>query len=659
MNVTELARKLKVPTKELLEKLPELGFDIGKKAIKIDSRLIDKITKSWVDHKRKERMIADEEKVTEVRLDDQQEEKKLEKTVAIPYSIIVREFAEKLNLPVNKLMVELMKNGIMGNLNQAIDFDTATIIGEDLGYKVTKITDKEIEEKTSARQEQKLKDIIDNQKNKATRPPVVVVMGHVDHGKTKLLDAFRETNVIDTESGGITQHIGAYQAKIKDRLITFLDTPGHEAFKTMRSRGSKIADVAIIVVAADDGLQPQTIEVITLCQKENLPFIIAINKIDKDNADPERVKKELSDINLVPEDWGGKTVCMLISAKQKKNLAELLEMVLLIADMEELKSNPDALAAGTIIEAHKDRNEGPVATVLVQTGTLRVGDTIAVGTVTGKIKAMRDEFNKEVTAAPPAKPVKILGLKETPAVGDVLEAIDDPKLLKQRMKDSKRNRTTANSHDSFADQGSDDENAIPTLPIILKADVVGSQEAIIESLMKLNTAKAQVKIIKRGLGNITENDILEAQAAKAMLIGFHVKTAKSAETLAMESDVTIHSYEIIYKLLEDVAPALNKIKAQETLRVQLGELKVLAIFKSDKHSMIIGGEIIKGKVQADKAIKITRDGEFVDLGTIKELQCNKEIVTEAVEGQQCGITYQGRPVIQVDDILEVYQETTE
>ncbi|MFH1668205.1 MAG: translation initiation factor IF-2 [Candidatus Komeilibacteria bacterium] len=659
MNVTELARKLKIPTKELLEKLPELGFDIGKKAIKIDSRLIDKITKAWVDHKRKERMIAEEEKVTEVRLDDQPEEKKLEKTVAIPHSIIVREFAEKLNLPVNKLMVELMKNGIMGNLNQAIDFDTATIIGEDLGYKVTKITDEEIEEKTSAKQEQKLKDIIDNQKNKADRPPVVVVMGHVDHGKTKLLDAFRETNVIDTESGGITQHIGAYQAKIKDRLITFLDTPGHEAFKTMRSRGSKIADVAIIVVAADDGLQPQTIEVITLCQKENLPFIIAINKIDKDNADPERVKKELSDINLVPEDWGGKTVCMLISAKQKKNLAELLEMVLLIADMEELKSNPDALAAGTIIEAHKDRNEGPVATVLVQTGTLKVGDTIAVGTVTGKIKAMRDEFNKEVTAAPPAKPVKILGLKETPAVGDVLEVISDPKILKQKLKDSKRNKATNNTHDSFADQGSDDENAIPTLPIILKADVVGSQEAIIESLMKLNTAKAQVKIIKRGLGNITENDILEAQAAKAMLIGFHVKTAKSAETLAMENDVIIHNYEIIYKLLEDIEPALNKIKAQETLRVQLGELKVLAIFKSDKHSMIIGGEIIKGKVQSDKAIKITRNGEFIDLGTIKELQCNKEIVAEAVEGQQCGITYQGRPVIQVDDILEVYQETTE
>lgn len=662
MNVTELARQLKIPTKELLEKLPELGFDIGKKAIKVDNHIVDKITKAWVDHKRKEKMVADEENITEVRLDDKkEEEKKLDKNVSIPETIIVREFAEKLEIPVNRLMVELMKNGIMGNLNQAIDFDTATIIGEDLGFKVLKISDEDIENESSAKQEQKLKEIIDNQKNKADRPPVVVVMGHVDHGKTRLLDAFRKTNIIDSESGGITQHIGAYQTKIKDRLITFLDTPGHEAFKTMRSRGSKIADVAIVIVAADDGLQPQTIEVITLCQRENLPFIIAINKIDKDNADIERVKKELADINLVPEDWGGKTICVPISAKKNENLETLLEMVLLIADMEELKSNPDALAAGTIIEAHKDKNEGPVATVLVQTGTLRVGDTIIVGSVAGKIKAMRDEFNEDVQKALPAKPVKILGLKETPAVGDILETINDPKLLKQKLKESKRNKVVATTQANIISKKNenDDSDDIPTLPIILKTDVVGSQEAIIESLVKLNTAKAQIKIIKKGLGNINDKDVLDAKSAKARLIGFHVKIAKSAESLALDEKVSIYNYEIIYKLLEDMEPELDKIKAQETLRVQLGEMKVLAIFKSEKNSMIVGGAVIKGKVQSDTTIKITRDGEFIDLGIIKELQCNKEIVTEAVEGQQCGITYKGRPVIQVDDILEFYQEKTE
>ncbi len=660
MNVSELARRLKVPTKELLEKLPELGFDIGKRAIKVDDRLVDKIIHAWADNRRKQQMKIESEKITEVKLGDKDGEKKeLEKSIKIPNTIIVRELADKMAIPVNRLMVELMKNGIMGNLNQAIDFDTATIIGEDLGFKVEHLSDEEQDQTKVEKQDQKIKDIIREKAGKADRPPVVVVMGHVDHGKTKLLDALRETNIIDTESGGITQHIGAYQARLNDRLITFLDTPGHEAFKAMRSRGSKIADVAIVIVAADDGLQPQTIESITLCQNEGIPFIIAINKIDKEDADEERIKKELSEINLLPEDWGGKTTCIPISAKQKKNLDTLLEMVLLIADMEELKADASGQAAGTIIEAHKDKNEGPVATLLVQTGTLKVGDSVIVGHVIGKIKAIKDEFNINLENAGPSKPVRILGLKEAPEVGDVLEVENDSKQLKKKQKEQIHNKPIRSLSAATVQSGNDDEDdKVPTLPIILKTDVVGSQEAIIEALEKLSTDKAKVKIIKAGLGNITDVDVMTAINAKAFLAGFHVKSAKSAELQAMDNNLEIKTYEIIYNLIDDVTAALEKIKIQEQLRVQLGEMEALAIFKTGKNFMVVGGKVTKGKVLNNSLVKIIRDDEIVDFGTITELQSNKEEVKEVMAGQECGVKYEGRGIVQVGDKLEFFQEET-
>ncbi|MBL7022222.1 translation initiation factor IF-2 [Patescibacteria group bacterium] len=660
MNVSELARRLKVPTKELLEKLPELGFDIGKRAIKVDDRLVDKIIHAWADNRRKQQMKIESEKITEVKLGDKDGEKKeLEKSIKIPNNIIVRELADKMAIPVNRLMVELMKNGIMGNLNQAIDFDTATIIGEDLGFKVEHLSDEEQDQTKVEKQDQKIKDIIKEKAGKADRPPVVVVMGHVDHGKTKLLDALRETNIIDTESGGITQHIGAYQARLNDRLITFLDTPGHEAFKAMRSRGSKIADVAIVIVAADDGLQPQTIESITLCQNEGIPFIIAINKIDKEDADEERIKKELSEINLLPEDWGGKTTCIPISAKQKTNLDTLLEMVLLIADMEELKADPKGQAAGTIIEAHKDKNEGPVATLLVQTGTLKVGDSVIVGHVVGKIKAIKDEFNKNLENAGPSKPVRILGLKEAPEVGDVLEVENDSKQLKKKQKEQIHNKPIRSLSAATIQSGNDDnEDKVPTLPIILKTDVVGSQEAIIEALEKLSTDKAKVKIIKAGLGNITDVDVMAAINAKAFLVGFHVKSAKSAELQAMDNNLEIKTYEIIYNLIDDVTAALEKIKIQEQLRVQLGEMEALAIFKTGKNFMVVGGKVTKGKVLNNSLVKIIRNDEIVDFGTITELQSNKEEVKEVMTGQECGVKYEGRGIVQVGDKLEFFQEET-
>lgn len=656
MNVTELARRLKVPTNELLEKLPELGFAIGKRAIKVDDRLVSKITMAWSDFKRKEKMAADEANVTEIRLDAKKADQKLDKIIKIGDTIIIRDLADTMKLPISKLMVELMKNGIMATLNQAIDFETAVIIGEDLGFKVERINNEDLENSQYAQQESKIKDIIKERSGTATRPPVVIVMGHVDHGKTKLLDSLRETNVVAQEAGGITQHIGAYQVRLRDRLITFLDTPGHEAFKAMRSRGSKIADVAIIVVAADDGLQPQTIEVITLCQRENIPFIIAINKVDKEEADIERVKKELSEINLIPEDWGGKTICVPISAKEKTNLDHLLEMVLLLADLSELKADEDGSAAGTIVEAHKNKNEGPVATVLVQTGILRVGDSIIVGPIVGKVKAIKDEYGHELTEAGPSKPVKILGLKETPIIGDILEVIADQKMIKQKQKESKYQKNISTNTHVASSGDSDKESLIPTLPLILKTDVMGSQEAIIEALQKLNSGQAQVKIIKKGLGYITDVDVLDAENSKAMLVGFNSKPQKSAEQAALDKKIKIRLYSIIYNLLDDVKLELDKIKAQQTLRIEMGEIKVLAVFKSARDHMIIGGEVIKGKVQANTKIKLTRKEEIIDFGTLEELQSNKMIVNEVVSGQQCGLKYKGRPLVQAGDILEVYQE---
>lgn len=660
MNVTELARRLKIPTKDLLTKLPDLGFDIGKRAIKVDDRLVDKIIQAWAEYKRKEKLESEAASITEIKLGDKKEkDNQLDKSVKIPATVIIREFAEMMNIPVNKLMVELMKNGIMATLNQPIDFETATIIGEDLGFKVEKITEEGVDQTQLSEQVKKLKDIIKEKNAGEKRPPVVVVMGHVDHGKTKLLDALRKTNVIDQESGGITQHIGAYQIKLNNRLITFLDTPGHEAFKAMRSRGSKIADVAIIVIAADDGIKPQTIETITLCQAEKLPFVIAINKIDKEQADQEKVKKELSEINLVPEDWGGKTICIPISAKQKQNLDNLLEMVLLIADMEDLKADPSGLAAGTIIEAHKDKNEGPVATVLIQTGTLNQGDQVIVGSVIGKIKAIKDEHNNDLKEAAPSKPVKILGLKATPQVGDILEVVNDPKLLKQKQKEYKYKQVVPQSVAKVSSNEDEKETKIPTLPIILRSDVMGSQEAIVEALEKLNTDKVQIKFIKKSLGNITDVDVMETTNAKALLVGFHVKAIKSAEQLAVDKNVDIKIYDVIYKLIEDVAEKMDKIKTQETLRVQLGEMEVLALFKTTKNSIIVGGKVTKGKIIPNTMVKITRQGDIIDFGRISELQCNKEEVSEAVVGQECGIKYEGRPAIQVGDILEIFEEKTE
>lgn len=655
MNVSSLARQLKVTTNELLEKLPELGFHIGARSIKVNDNLVPKIIDAWKKAEKKQALQARLSQVTEIRDKDQKNQDIKTKEISIGDTVVVKDMAEMMNLPVAKLMGELMKNGIMVSLNEKIDFDTAMIIAEDLGFKTKKI---EATDTTEISQREKLNALLSKRHGKDQRPPVVVVMGHVDHGKTKLLDAIRETNVVDSEAGGITQHIGAYQVEVKNRMITFLDTPGHEAFKAMRSRGGQIADVAVLVVAADDGLKPQTLESISVIQKEKLPFVVAINKIDKEDADIEKVKQELSNLNLAPEDWGGKVICQPISAKFKKNINELLDMILLVADMEDLKSDSHGQAVGTVIESRMEASEGPVATVLVQAGTLNVGDMFVVGSVPGKIKILKDWKGKQVIKATPGMPVKILGLKQLPEVGEILEEITDKKEFKNKLKNIS-SRTSPSIAKSSGKNQEDEDSPVKTLNLIIKSDVLGSAEAIEESLRKLETDEVKIKVLKKGLGQITEAEVLNAEATGAILIGFHIKENKNIISLAQEKKVTILYFDIIYKLLEDIQKRLSETRGRKTIHKLLGTMKVLAIFKTTKEGMIVGGKVVSGKVTKSAKIKVLKNDQVEAIGTIVNLQSAKEQVSEVVMGSEAGIEYRGEPIIAVGDTLEFFEESYE
>ena len=655
MNVTELARQLKVPTSEFLEILPELGFDIGAKAIKIDDGLIDKIKVAYKSYQKKIKFKEDEAEVEEIKISDKKIIKeKVEKIIEIGNTIVVKELAEKMELPINKVMTELMNNGVMVSLNSDIDFETAAIISEDLGFSIKKVSDDKKELENEKEKVKKLKKLLSADKDSEIKIPVVVVMGHVDHGKTKLLDTIRKANIIDTEAGNITQHIGAYKAKAGKKEVTFLDTPGHEAFKAMRSRGTKIADVGIIVVAADEGLKPQTLESIELAQKEKLPFIIAINKIDKENADVEKVKKELSEINLTPEDWGGKTICVEISAKKEINIDNLLEMVNLVAEMENLQADANRKAVGTIIESHIDQNQGPVASVLVQTGTLKLGDDFISGSTYGKVKAMIDHLGNNLNEAGPSTPIRILGFKNTPEIGDIFNADIADKEIKELKK--KGNKNNVNKTNFQTPKSDEEEENTKSINLILKTDVIGSQEAIIESLEKIKHEEIKIKIVKKGLGSINDKDVIDAETTNSTILGFHVSADANAELLAKEKEVTIKNYKIIYKLLEDIEEKINKIATVKIVREQVGELKVLAVFKTLTTKVIFGGKVIKGKMIKDAVAKVIRNQEAMAIGQISNLQSGKENVTEVVEGQECGLEFDGDPIIKEGDLIEVYKE---
>jgi len=653
MNITELARRLKIPTQQLKEELPRLGFDIGQRAIKIDDAVASKVIALW--NKRKQYDQSADYVVVEKKL-GRTEAGSLTKEVALPPRLSPRSFAELLGLPVTAVMAELFKNGVMAAINQEIDFETASIIAQDFGYQTKPAAAQtEIIEQAGV---EDLKELLKEteQDKLQPKPPVVVVMGHVDHGKTTLLDTIRSTNVAGGESGAITQHIGAYQVETKGRKITFLDTPGHEAFSAMRSRGGRLADVAIIVVAADDGLQPQTLEAVEIAQKEKLPFLIAINKVDRETADIEKVKKSLAEINLLPEDWGGQTICVPISAKKKQGIAELLEMVLLLADLEKLQANPARPAVGTVIEAKLDKGEGPVATVLVQAGTLKIGDNLIAGQVGGKVKGMRDFTGQPVTQATPAMPVRVLGLKRVPQAGDIFRVTTDDSEVREVLRHTTKFQRLPQPDSVIATSESEEQSAAVSLNIILKTDVLGSREALLSSFKELSAPEVRVKVIKTALGSINEADVLQAEGSHAIVLGFNVPVQPAAVSLAGHKKVFVKTYKVIYDLLDEVKKQLTGLLKPELVRSQLGTVTVIKIFRQGKSEQIVGVRVIEGVVKAQTKARLKQGTEENAVFELKEVRLGKEVVGEVGQGGECGILLVGRVLLAVGDNLEIYHE---
>lgn len=664
MNITELARQVSVPTQKLREILPQIGFDIGAKAIKVDDKTAEKIIKKFNDPKIKNKFL--EEKEIQGFIANDKESEKADsasgavRKIKIGETIIVKNLAEAMNMPINKLVLELIKNGVMASLNQSIDFDTASIIASDFGFEVEKddgLCEIDWEKET----EERAKYFADIKENLSARPPVVVVMGHVDHGKTKLLDAIRETNVVDSEAGGITQHIGAYQVEKNNQLITFIDTPGHEAFSTMRSRGAQVADIAILIVAADDGVQPQTIEALSHIKSAGLPFIVAINKIDKPGVNIDKVKAGLAELNLTPEDWGGKTITAEVSAKERINIDGLLDMLLLVYEMEKenIQGNHGRCAVGTIIESHIDKGKGPVATCLVQTGTLDIGDVVKIGNTVSRIRALKNWLGEDIEKAGPSMPAQILGLKSIAHVGDILCEIKDKKEIRSlnklsNQKDYKLIHEKKHVHQTQ----SSDENKAQTrkVNLMLKADVFGSIEAILESLTKIKYKNICVDVVKKSLGNINEGDVEQATDSDSILIGFNVKATAQAEALAITKNVDIKIYNIIYELLDFVKTKVNELISPELVTKKLGSLKVSHIFKTGKNEQILGGKVINGKIVSDCKINVLRADKVIGTGDLTELQCSKEKVSEVVEDQECGLQISNFNNVKPGDVLEFFQQ---
>ena len=579
----------------------------------------------------------------------------------LPRSISVRQLAELLQVDSILIIKSLMRNGIMANINQIIDYETAAPIVAGFGFKPHLKPLKEQQMATAAEESKKLKRRYGKEAaNLQPRPPVVTVMGHVDHGKTKLLDAIRQTNVVDSEAGGITQHIGAYQATINDQKITFLDTPGHEAFTAMRAHGANITDITILVVAADDGVMPQTLEAINHARAAEVPIVVAINKIDKDNADPNQVKQQLAEAGLVVEEWGGNIVGVEISAKEKKGIAQLLESVLLVAEMEELKANPNQLAVGVVIEAEKDKTMGPLATVLIQTGTLKEGDTVVVGDTWGRVRAMFNDVGKRIKKAEPSTPAEILGLDEVPQVGDNLAAVVDERhaqamLARRRAEMEKESARTARpvNLDNLYDQIS--AGKVKELNVILKTDVQGSIEPIRASLERLGTDEVKVRIIHSAAGNVTESDVMLASASNGLIIGFSVSAGEGARRLAVTSGVSIRYYDIIYTLIDDVDKALKGMLEPTYVEVIDGRATVQAVFPAGKGAKAAGVMVNDGKVTRNASVRVRRGKQVLVDSTVSSLKRFKDDAREVAAGYECGVGVKDFNDFQVGDILEFYR----
>ena len=588
--------------------------------------------------------------------------------IELPDAMTVRDLARALRVNPIDVIKELMANGIVASINQTIDYDTAEIVASELGFETKPLqpeepeVGEEVEEKGETLRARLLQR--EAPEDLKPRPPVVTVLGHVDHGKTTLLDAIRHTHVVEGEYGGITQHIGAYQVEHDGRKITFLDTPGHEAFTAMRARGAQVTDLAVLVVAADDGVMPQTREAIDHARAANVPILVALNKMDKPSAQPERVKQQLADLNLTVEDWGGDVVLVPVSAKQQKGIEDLLENILLVTELScDLRSNPDRPAVGTVVEGELDKQRGPVATLLVQAGTLRVGDALLIGPISGRVRAMSDYRGGSVQEALPAMPVQVMGLSDVPKAGDIFRVVESERRARslaeeeaerQRLAEVRPVQPRIRSLDEIFSRLQAGETL--ELNLILKADVQGSLEPIVNSLEKLGTDDQTVRILHQGIGRISESDVMLASASEAIVIGFHVDVDEAARRAAAQEGVDIRLYNIIYKLIEDVDKALKGMLEPVYEKVVIGHAEVRAVFQIRRRGKIAGCYVTDGEVTRNAWVRVYRDEEELFDGRLDSLKRFQEDVAEVKAGFECGLGIAGFDEFEEGDMLEFYRE---
>ncbi|HHX24491.1 MAG: translation initiation factor IF-2 [Tepidanaerobacteraceae bacterium] len=655
LRVYELAKQVGISSKKLLTILKDLDISVKNHMSTIDKDtaklVVDLIEEESGKAANKTKEINDINKKQPEEKEPIQKIEEKRKIITIPSKISVKDLGNHMGVEPVKVIKKLMDFGLMVNINAEIDFDSAKKLAGEFGYDVT---NQEVKDKGLLEKEE-----LDDPNDLKPRPPVVTVMGHVDHGKTSLLDAIRETNVTNQEAGGITQHIGASEVEINGNKVIFLDTPGHEAFTTMRARGAKVTDIAILVVAADDGVMPQTVEAINHAKAAGVPIIVAVNKIDKPTANPERVKQQLAEYDLISEEWGGDTIFVNVSAKAKTGIEQLLEMVLLVAEMAELKANSNCKARGVIIEAKLDKGRGPIATVLVQRGTLKVGNGIVAGTAYGKVRALFNSYGKRIKSAGPSIPVEVLGLSEVPIAGDILYAVSSDKEAKAISEEQKNIQkesefTTANriSLNKLFERLQKGE--VKDLNLIIKADVQGSIEALKQSLEKCSTDEVQVKIIHGGVGAINESDVMLASASDAIIIGFNVRPDSNAKKMAEKEHIDIRTYRIIYDVVDDMKSAMKGMLEPEYEEVVLGQAEVRALFKVPSIGTVAGCFVTEGKITRNSQIRVVRQGIVVHEGKIASLKRFKEDVREVMSGYECGIGLEKYNDIKEQDVFEAF-----
>lgn len=666
IRVYELAKELRVPSKVLINVLmDEFGVEVKNHMSVIEDEDAALIKELLAGSEANSELVAEYEAELAEEVNNAAKKKKKRKkgseddnleqdveVIEIGKTITVKELAEKLNKPVNDVIKTLIFTGVMAAINQEIDFETAEKVAEKYEVAVyekeEENTLEEFEEETDVEEE-----------NLAKRPPIITVMGHVDHGKTSLLDAIRKSKVTSTEAGGITQHIGAYTVEVNGETLTFLDTPGHEAFTAMRARGAQITDVVILVVAADDGIMPQTVEAINHCKAANVPMIVAINKMDREGANPDKVKQELTEHGLVVEDWGGDIIAVPVSAKTRENIDTLLEMVLLTSEMQELKADAGRKAKGTVVEAKLDKGRGAVATLLVQNGTLHMGDSIIVGSTYGRIRAMFDDSGKKIKSAGPSIPVEVLGLSEVPAAGDRFTVVKDEKTARnmaEARKEKIRQESFATSHRvSLEDLYSQiKEGSVKELSVIVKADVQGSVEAIKASLEKLSTDDVKVRVIHGAVGAISETDITLAAASNAIVIGFNVRPDNNAVAASERDGVEVKTYRVIYDAIEDIKSAMIGMLDPEYKEVVLGTAEIRATYKISNVGTIAGGYVLTGKLVRNADVRVIREGIVIFESKLASLKRFKDDVKEVNAGYECGFSVEKFNDIKEGDIIEAY-----